>query len=226
MEKVILDYLNQIPLFLSNLINLIGAPTSSLLNYLKVDSNSFKCALLFFGISSLVSIIIKMPFLSPDINLIKFLQGDVIWKFILMISESFFIYLSWKIWNVQLTLFKCIIATLYIFSVLFILIPLLFVLFQSIEKQMLVPIDRYAFVFSFFILLFYSIKTWAAFRKNLAAGIIKSVISYSIMFVLSVFSFALGIIFRTSYVEYKNDNKAVNEYTDFTIREIIEAVPF
>lgn len=121
--KLLLAHLAE---FLRTFLNLVASPRRALLSLRLFDGRNFNKGLIFFGLSTAIAILIKVPFTPSTVDLWIYTALDAIWKFILVAIATAGARLAW--FGCQGQFADYFVANCYYFGIVSIVIPLLFIL--------------------------------------------------------------------------------------------------
>ena len=125
MEDLLKDALAQVPLYLSNFHAALVSPEIILRDNTRDPGRNFNKALMFLGISVLVTLLIRLPLVGRENATAVILASYSIWALCVLFSVTAIISSAWKILGGRLAFPQYLLANCYFFCVVMVLAHLI-----------------------------------------------------------------------------------------------------
>lgn len=194
--------------YFRTLVNLLASPRTAPQSMGLFDATKLSDALAFFGISLVLSVVVKISLMPRGMDLWIYASQDAIWKAILVASAAVAVRVCWI--GCRGRFGDYLVANCYFFGILSIALPLVFIVGEQIAEPGVASVLMLAIV----LLIFgWCVGAWLAFALHNQASIISAMLRLPV-FMLLLFAFST----LSWFVRLGTINKAVaaaggNDYT-------------
>jgi hypothetical protein len=166
------------------LVNLLASPRTAPHRMGLFDATKLSDALAFFGISLVLSVVVKISLVPSGLDLWIYASQDAIWKIILVASAAVAARVCWL--GCRGRFGEYLIANCYFFGILSIALPLLFIITEQLPDEDFASILLLAIV----VLIFgWCVGAWFAFALHNQASVISATLRLPV-FMLLLFAFS------------------------------------
>ena len=196
MNEILTLSLKYLSDYLRTFINLVASPRKFPLSANLYDGEKFNQGLLFFGISLVVSLVIKTPFRPSGVDVWLYLAMDGVWKILFIFALTITMLLAWL--GRPGAFREYFVANCYFGGVLFVLIPLLFVILEG-ATLVLPGLTEIGFLYFYGYalgLFLWCFGAWLSFGKHNSVELWETVLRLPIALILMLLIGTISIFVR------------------------------
>jgi hypothetical protein len=195
--------------YFRTLVNLLASPRTAPQSLGLFDATKLSDALAFFGISLVLSVVVKISLMPRGMDLWIYASQDAIWKAILVASASVAVRVCWL--GCRGRFGDYLVANCYFFGILSIALPLVFIVSGQVADR---GVAAFVLLLAIILLIFaWCVGAWLGFALHNQASIVSAMLRLPV-FMLLLFAFST----LSWFVRLGTINKAVadaggNDYT-------------
>jgi hypothetical protein len=198
MKDIVKEILAAIPRFILAFIDLLFQPKTFLTKQVPNDEKKLTDALIFLGVSLVITLIIKIPLLPVQTNEVKYLSSDAIWKFTILFIETVVIRISWNLMGSKTDFKDFFILNAYCFGV-FSVVSHLVLLLTATLRQSTSSLSNIVFILSSLAIGIWAVICWNAYRIINNATFYRSILALIATALISLPALWLLLILRDAF---------------------------
>lgn len=194
--KLVLEYLQK---YFVVFINLVASPRVAPNRLGLLREGRLRDSFTFFGISAVISFVVKIPFTPSTVEVWSYIAQDSIWKIILVCGAAVGARIAWFLYPGRYSAYLA--GNCYFLGTLSIVVPLWFIVFDSPMGSSYPNILAGTLLAFLLAILIWSVGAWLSFGMHNHASLWSSLLRFPLFMILLTAFSPLALFIRAGTVQ-------------------------